>query len=326
MKLKIGYRTLKTALGAGISIFIAQALNLEFYASAAILTILCISVSRKGSLRAAWQRFAACMIGLAYSFILLELVGYQPWTLALILILFIPMVVRLNVKEGITTSTVIMLHVYTLGTVSWAIFINEFLLIVIGIGVALIMNAYMPNIERELRKHQRKIEANFRTILRELACYVRTGESEWDGREIPETADEIQKAKSIAMRNINNHFLRYEDQYYHYFKMRERQFDILERIMPFLSSLDDTVVQSDKIADLLEELSEAVSPVNTVSYFQGRIQDIRSYFEARELPKTQKEFETRSALYYVIHELEEYLRMKESLYEKQNKKEKSRER
>ncbi|WP_017728267.1 aromatic acid exporter family protein [Halalkalibacterium ligniniphilum] len=320
MKLKIGYRTLKTALGAGIAILIARSLGLEFYSSAAILTILCISVTRKSSLRAAWQRLAAGIIGLIYSFILFELLGYEPWTLTLLLLLFIPTVVWLNLKEGIVTSTVIMLHVLMFGEVSLAIFLNELLIIVIGIGVALVMNLYMPNIDRDLRRYQRNIEENFKVMLRELALYVRHGESDWKGQEIHETANLIQKAKNVALRNINNHLVRYEDHFYHYFKMRERQFEIIERIIPFLSSMDETVKQNETIADFLEELSKAVSPTNTVPYFLQRLKEIRENFAQMPLPVTHKEFQIRSALFYVMHELEEYLLIKESLYKEEDSK------
>ena len=42
MKFRIGYRTIKTAVGTAISILIAQQLGLDNFASAGILTILCI--------------------------------------------------------------------------------------------------------------------------------------------------------------------------------------------------------------------------------------------------------------------------------------------
>lgn len=44
---KIGYRTLKTAIGTTISISIAKLIGLDSFASAGILTILCIKVTRK---------------------------------------------------------------------------------------------------------------------------------------------------------------------------------------------------------------------------------------------------------------------------------------
>ncbi|MFV8828010.1 aromatic acid exporter family protein [Alkalihalobacterium sp. APHAB7] len=309
----IGYRTLKTAVGAGIAIAIAQWLELDFFASAAILTILCISVTRRSSVSLSWQRFVGCLLGLVLAFILFEWVGYHPISLMILLLVFIPLSVKLKVKEGIVTSCVIILHIYTLGTVSVAIFLNELYIIIIGIGVALLMNLYMPSVDRDLHKYQKRIEDNFKIILNEFSNYLGNSGNLWDGKELTETYELIQDAKDIAIRNIENHLLRYEDQYYHYFKMREKQFEIIERIMPFISSLDDTVIQGIKISKFLEGLSQAVGPVNTASYFLDELAKMRQEFERMELPQTRQEFEIRSSLYYVMHELEKYLLIKESL-------------
>ncbi|WP_209123146.1 aromatic acid exporter family protein [Alkalihalobacillus sp. BA299] len=313
---KIGYRTLKTAVGAGISIAIAQWFSLDFYVSAAILTILCISVTRRSSLSVSWQRFVGCLLGLVLAFLVFELIGYHPISLTLLLLFFIPLSVKLKVKEGIVTSCVIILHIYSLGTVSVSIFLNELYIIIIGIGIALLMNLYMPSVDNDLYKYQKKIEENFKLILSEFSNYLRDSNNLWDGKELTETYELIQDAKDIAIKNIENHLLRYEDQYYHYFKMREKQFEIIERVMPFISSLDETVVQSIKISSFLEQLSQAVGPLNTASYFLDQLAQMKEEFQQMELPKTRQEFEIRSSLYYVMHELEKYLLIKDSLIKK----------
>ncbi|ARK29421.1 aromatic acid exporter family protein [Halalkalibacter krulwichiae] len=320
MSLKIGYRTLKTAVGAGLAVAIAQALHLDFYGSAAIITILCISVTRRDSLKVSWARFVACMIGMLLSGMLFELIGYQPWTLTLIILAFIPIVVRLKITEGIATSSVIILHLYTVGEMSFSLVINEILIITIGIGVALLMNLYMPNSDRALRHYHKEIELHFKKILHELSVYLRYGESDWDGKEIPETVELLSKGKNLAMRNIQNHILRYEDQYYYYFKMREKQFEIIERLMPYVSKINKTVEQSETVADFLDEVSDAVSPINRVPYFLDKIKTMKQGFEEMPLPTSREEFEVRSSLLYIMHELEEYLHIKDRLWNHVDKK------
>lgn len=46
---KIGYRTIKTAIGAPVAIFIAQLLQLDYAISAAVITMLCIQTTRRAS-------------------------------------------------------------------------------------------------------------------------------------------------------------------------------------------------------------------------------------------------------------------------------------
>lgn len=54
---KIGYRTIKTALGTTLAIYISQLLHLQNFASAGIITILCIQITQKRSLQASWAAF-----------------------------------------------------------------------------------------------------------------------------------------------------------------------------------------------------------------------------------------------------------------------------
>jgi uncharacterized membrane protein YgaE (UPF0421/DUF939 family) len=307
---KIGYRTLKTAVGASLAIALAQLFGLTFYASAGIITILCIQKTRRQSLRISWQRFLACCLGLLYASIIFEVVGYHPISVALLLLFFIPTVVFLKAQEGIATSSVIILHLYILGEVSLLIIANELALIIIGVGMALLMNAYMPSVENQLKKTQMKIENNFKEIFFQFSIYLKEGESNWDGKEITETARLLDEGKGVALQNIENQLLRYEDQYYHYFKMREKQFEIIERVMPLISSLDQTVLQGKRIAEFLEELSKGVIPEKSPIDFLQKLNELQSELKEMELPKNRKEFEIRSALFAFIKEIEQYLIIK----------------
>ncbi|MBU8907770.1 aromatic acid exporter family protein [Desertibacillus haloalkaliphilus] len=315
---RIGYRTIKTAAGAAISIAIAQALALDFYVSAAIITILCISVTKRKSLKVSWERFLACTVGMLFGFVIFETIGYHPVALGILLLLFIPSMVFIKAKEGIVTSSVIILHIYTLEQINFAIVLNEIALITIGIGVALLMNLYMPSVEKDLKRDQERVEENFKVIFQELVNYLRDGDSDWDGKEVTETDVILKRAIGTSLRNIENHLLRNDDYYYHYFKMRQKQFEIIERVMPFISSLTDTVIQGEKIADFLEALSEGVHPGNTTIIFLERLARMKEEFKNMELPKDRQEFEIRSGLFYVMHELEQYLIIKSSLRSKRS--------
>lgn len=307
---KIGYRTLKTAIGVSVAIALAQAFDLTFYASAGIITILCIQKTRRQSLRISWQRFLACSIGILYGAIFFESFGYHPLTIALLLLAFIPTVVYLKAQEGIATSSVIILHLYILREVSTSIIINEFGIIIIGVGIALLMNVYMPSVEKKLKKIQLDIEKNFKEIFLQFAIFLKEGESNWDGKEITETATLLSEGKGIALQNIENHLLRYEDNYYHYFKMREKQFEIIERVMLLISSLDQTVLQGRKIATFLEELSKGVIPEKSPIDFLQKLNELQEEFKEMDLPINRQEFEIRSSLYSFVKEIEQYLIIK----------------
>ncbi|KAF0818477.1 MULTISPECIES: aromatic acid exporter family protein [unclassified Cytobacillus] len=312
MRYRIGYRTIKTAVGTSISIMIAQMLQLDNFVSAGILTILCIKVTKKKSLRASWDRFFACLLAMAFSSLFFEGIAYHPLVIGLLLLFFIPAAVMAKASDGIVTSSVIILHIYSAGEVSKELLLNELGIIIVGIGVALIANLYMPSLESKLKEYRQEIEENFKIIFDEIVSYLRTHESSWDGREITETMELIDEAKALAFRDVENHFRRDENLYYHYFKMREKQFEIIERVLPSVTSIALPVEQGEMIADFIEELSEHIHPGNTAIQFLEKLYRMRVSFENMELPKTREEFEARAALLHFVKEMEQYLIIKSS--------------
>lgn len=310
--MKVGYRTVKTAVGTPIAIWIAQLLSLTNFASAGILTILCIQNTRKRSIVSASSRFAACLLAMLFSFAIFETLGYHPLTIGLMLILFIPATIKLNIKEGIVTSSVIILHLYSYQHIDITSIVNETLLIVVGIGVALILNLYMPSLEGKLKDKQLAVEQNFQIILKEIAAFLRTGNQLWSGKELTETAAILERAKALAYRDVENHLLRDHHPYYHYFQMRHKQFELLERMLPLISRIHHTSDQSIMMADFFEELADHVHPGNTAVLYLKQIQSIKKNFEENELPKSREEFESRASLFTLLNEIEQYLIIKRS--------------
>ncbi|MGN7941732.1 FUSC family protein [Virgibacillus sp. 6R] len=307
---KIGYRTVKTALGTTIAVMLAQFLQLDNYVSAGIITILCIKITKKKSLQSSWERFLACSIAILFSFVFFEGIMYHPIIIGAMLLVFIPTTVIVKASEGIVTSTVIIFHLYNSGGITWEVVTNEFLLILIGIGIALIMNLYMPSMEQKLKNYQKEIEANFAAIFQEIEEYLLEDDRDWDGQEIIKTAELINEAKTMAFRDVENHFLRHENTYYHYFKMRERQFEIIERIIPLVTSIHTLVDQSRMVAAFIHNLKMNIHPGNTAHKFLVELLDMKQTFQEMELPKTREEFEVRAALLLFIKEMEEYLIIK----------------
>lgn len=314
MRFKIGYRTIKTALGMTISILLAQALDLQNFASAGILTVLCIKVTKLKSLRASWDRILACIIALAFSSVFFELIAYHPVVIGLLILFFIPTVVMFKASEGIVSSTVIILHIFMAKEVTPALILNELGIILIGIGVALVMNLYIPSLDNKLEDYRKLIEGNFKKIFDEIVIYLRTHESSWDGKEITETSKLIDEARQLAFLDIENHFLRTENFYYQYFKIRDKQFEIIERVLPIVTSLTLEVEQAKMIADFIDDLSDHIHPGNTANIFLDKIANMRVQFQNMELPVTRDEFETRAALLHFVKEMEEYLIIKSKLY------------
>ncbi|SFI80446.1 aromatic acid exporter family protein [Thermoflavimicrobium dichotomicum] len=321
--MKIGFRVIKTAIGTGLAIAVASWIGLKFYSSAGVLTILCLKETRKRSIESAIEKMISCIIGGLFAAVSFKLFGFTPWTITLILLMVIPVLVALKAKDSVATSSVVILHLYMLHKVDGMTLLNELGIIVVGITFALMMNIIMPSAEKQLKAYQEQVEAYFKKIFMEFVIYLRQGESDWDGKEILEVHKVLQEAKDLALKDIENN-LRYNDNhYFHYFEMREKQFEIIQRIMPLVSSLDETYEQNYMIADFLENLAHAIHPGNTVSIYLDELQKMRQKFKTSPLPQDRKEFEVRAALFHFVNEMQRYLLIKKALFDQHTKRKKN---
>ena len=313
--MKIGYRTIKTAIGTPLAISIAQFLGLTNFVTAGILTILCIQPSRKRSFFSAWHRFLACIIATLYAFVIFELIGYHPISLGIMLLIFIPTTVFLKITPGITTSSVVIINLYSAAQISLGLLVDQFILIIVGIGTGLLLNIYMPSLDVSIINKQKRLESNFTAILYEISRFIRVKDTSWKGKEIAESEELLREANELVERDRENHLLRSQHPYYNYFHMRTRQFELLKKMLPLVTRLPNQDTTSEKIADFFERLSESVHPGNTAILFLDELKDLREEFHKEELPATKEEFETRANLFQLLHEIEDYLLLKQKFKE-----------
>ena len=309
-KVKIGYRTIKTAIATPLSLAIAQFFGVSNVATAGILTMLCIQPSRKKSVETATHRFLACLLAILFSVVFFETLGYSAFILTLLLIVFIPSTIFLKIEKGIMTSTVITLNIYTFEKVNTAFIYNQLWLIVIGIGTGLVINLYMPSLDKKMRAKQHEIEEQFTSILHELAKFIREESMDWDGKEITILDELFEEADDLVERDKENHLLRDKHSYFNYFEMRKEQYLLLQQMMPLVTRLPKKEDIAEDVAKFFEELATAVHPGNTADVFLEELKALRKKFKQEDLPETLEEFETRSSLFQLLFEIEEYLVLK----------------
>ena len=194
---RIGFRTIKTAIGMALGIIIAKLIGLDNFASSAILVVLCIKHTKVHSLQAIVSRFVSCFMILILGSIIFSLLGQHALVLGLIVLLFIPITVVFKVQEGVVTSCVILLHVFNAKTIDVHLFINEILLLIVGLGIAFLMNLIMPSLDGTLNHFKKQIEDQYTQIFETFSekCLIpnQSLNIPFDNLQLT-----IQKAKSIA--------------------------------------------------------------------------------------------------------------------------------
>lgn len=318
----MGYRTIKTAVGAGLAIWIASLLNLEFATFAAIIVIMCIERTKKKTLITMKEKFFASLLSLVLGALFFEVLGYYPMVFALFILLFVPILVRMRIQAGFVTSMVVVLHVYAVKNADWAMFLNELYIIFIGMGIALLVNSFMPNFKRDIATFKQEIEQKFEAILFEFSAHLRDSMRNWDGKEILEVEDLINQSKSIAIQDVENHLLRKQNSDYYYLEMREDQLELLRhmvKIIAIFSSSSLHVKQKEMFAEFLENLSRNVHSGDTTDNSLNELAELKATIRKTELPKTREEFEVRANLFYLIFEMENYLNIKKKLFAKRSR-------
>lgn len=311
-KFSIGYRTLKTAIGASLAIAIAQFFDLQFFASAGILTILSVQSTKRKSVHAVYTRIVASAVGMLFAYIFFEIFGYNPLILAVVLLLYLPISVSLGVAEGFVSSAVILMHIYSTANFTVDLLVNELCLMAVGFGMGLLVNMYMPDISNEIERYRITVEQLYKKIHAEIALYLRNGDTLWDGKELIEAEKQLQKAKALAFQDVQNHLTRKDNVYYLYFDMREKQLEIIERVLPKITALPVMPEQAILVAQFMDDLSEHVHSGNTASQFREKLDRVKEEFANMPLPESHDMFLAMAALYQFIEEMDQYLLIKQS--------------
>lgn len=306
---KIGFRTVKTAVGMTLGVIICKLLGLDNYASSAILVVLCIKHTKMHSVQAILSRLVSCLLILFLGSAIFSLLGQHAFVLGLIVLLFIPLTVVLNVQEGVITSCVILLHVFNAKAINGHLILNEIMLLKVGLGIAFLMNLMMPSLDKKLNYFKQDIENQITEIFNifSQACSMHNDHL---NIKFDSLLLNIKKAKSLAFRDVKNHFVRNENSFYHYFDMREEQVELLKRMTSLLERIntDDPILE--KISQLMYEIGSNVNSNDYTALRLHSLYEIRLSLDDLPLPTTHKTLNSRAHIIQILNELEEYLNIK----------------
>lgn len=306
---KIGFRTVKTAVGMTLGVIICKLLGLDNYASSAILVVLCIKHTKMHSVQAILSRLVSCLLILFLGSAIFSLLGQHAFVLGLIVLWFIPLTVVLNVQEGVITSCVILLHVFNAKAINGHLILNEIMLLIVGLGIAFLMNLMMPSLDKKLNHFKQDIENQITEIFNifSQACSMHNDHL---NIKFDSLLLDIKKAKSLAFRDVKNHFVRNENSFYHYFDMREEQVELLKRMTSLLERIntDDPILE--KISQLMYEIGSNVNSNDYTALRLHSLYEIRLSLDDLPLPTTHKTLNSRAHIIQILNELEEYLNIK----------------
>lgn len=303
--------TLKIGIGATVSMLIASLLGLQYMASAGIITILSIQSTKKESIKIAVRRIIAALIALSLGSILFIILGNKIIVFGLYVIVFVPIAKKLEVTEGIVPASVLVTHLLGETNITLSILVNEILLLTVGVGVALLVNLYMPSIETELVKDMRQIERDMQSFLEEMALVIEQKMSSINKEEkLKKIEEEIALGKRRASYNANNYLFTKPSYYEKYFKMRALQFEVIKYMLGHVEKLSSACKETYIIAELIRALAACTKGEILVETLQENVNKLREEFRQSHLPGTRVEFENRAMLYQILNDVEQFLMAK----------------
>lgn len=313
----IGLRTVKTAVGATLAIILADFFNLSFTISAGVIVILSLTNTRKSSVVIGISRLLSLALATAIGGASFLILGYNTIAFGVFLLLFIPSAVSLKLADGIVVCSVLVSHYLAEQSLRLSLIGNEFALMVIGIGFALLMNLYMPDMEQKIKDNQEMIEEKFRSILSKMADAINQRNVDNDlVQQITQLRKFIREAEKTAATFQENHWFSKEMYYSDYFAMRRVQAQVLADM---IQNMDKIQVDQDfieRFRELLTFTAETFAEENDGKETLKRIQEVYEYYRVLPLPETRNEFENRSNLFQFFQSFHSFIEIKAEFAQK----------
>lgn len=313
--MKIGLRTIKTAAAAPIALLIANGLSLESAASAAIITILTVTNTKRSTAKTALNRIFSLTLATIIAAICFSLLGFHPLVFGLYLLFFIPLSLRLDLAEGIAVSSVLITHYLVAGEMPLSLIFNEYLLMIIGVGCALMANLYMPNTEKKIQEDQMVVEVSMKKMLGQMSAYLNQPEKEEELRqECLSLRDFVREAQIRAQEYEENRFFSGNSYYFEYFAMRRLQLKILADMLQILNRLTAAPEDVQELRELFEFTSQTLAEDNDGSAILIKISETDRRYQQKQLPDSRQAFEERAMLFQLFQLFQDFIEIKAGFY------------
>ncbi|HEM3173479.1 TPA: aromatic acid exporter family protein [Streptococcus suis] len=313
--MSLSLRTIKLIFATVLAIYLATALGLSYATAAGIIAILSVLDTRKSSFKMARNRLFSTLLALTIAVLTFALFGFGIWTLGIYLALYVPLAYRFNWEAGIAPSTVLVTHLLLEQDISLIFLGNELALFLIGAGLALLFNLYMPSQEKQIEAYHDQVEDLLKQILLRFEAFLLNG----DGRNKAELITQLDKTLGEALKVVyldrHNQLFQQTNYQVHYFEMRAAQNKILRTMAGNINKCLLEGRENVILSSLFERAAQQLSRENSAKELLLDIELFHATFRERPLPQTREEFETRATLFQLLHDMEAFIRLKVDFYE-----------
>lgn len=316
----------KMAISATVALVIANLFDVQYATVAAVIAILSIQDTKKKALIVGRNRVVACIIAIFLSIGIFKILGQNPITFGIFLLIFIPITSKFNIAEGMVPAVVLSTHLLIAGELNYYWIINELLITFIGVGIASIANLFMPSLRSEFNEDKEYIEKSYKIILYKMANSLVSYTVDIDEEIIMnELENRLTEAVNRAYKIASNNLLNTDSYYIDYMNMRKIQFDIIKKLRSHFEKFYMSFEQTFMISKFTKSVASQIKDSNDCLDLLEELEVLKEDFKKMALPKTREEFENRAQLLQFLNDMEDLLRIKRNFilsYSSENKRDK----
>ena len=310
---RICSKSLKIAVGSGLAIVLANLLNLKYDIFAGTITLLTILTTKWETIRLSLYRMVTFLFSVVVCFLVFNHLGGGWLEYGFFVLIMVFFCEALGWGATISVNAVIGAHFFTEANFSPDFIVNEFLLLLIGIAIAVVLSLFNNNkgTQKKVLWDMRYVEDQLKGILAHMADYLRKEplkHSVWD--DINDLEAKIKDCIEDAYEYNNNSFSKHPEYYIDYFEMRLLQIDELHSLHYEMRKMQSMPEQAKIVAEFVDFVMESIGKMQELDRQLSRLYSILDQMKLQELPKSRDEFESRAILYHVLMDLEDFLLIK----------------
>lgn len=312
---RIVIHSLKIGLGSCIAILIAEQLDLQFASSAGIITLLSTVNTKWDTVKLSLIRLVTFAITIVLTFCICHFIRSDWFAFGIFMFTIFALCIFMNWKDTVSVNAVAATHFIVTQDFSVASIRNEFLLVMIGVAVAVFFNLFndYKSQKKRLILDMQYIELATQDILAEIAGYL---QHETMGQyllgDIKSLEDYLTGALKRARDYQNNTFVSHPGYYIEYIVMRFKQCNILYNLHDELKKMRQMPIQAEIVAGYIIYLKQYVKEHNEPEKQFAELYNIIEKMKHEPPPAVWEEFEGRAILYHVLMDLEDFLNHKKN--------------
>lgn len=302
--------SVKLAAGSSMAIIAAQAFRLNFASAAGIIAMFTIMSTRRATLRLALIRLISFVITVGLAWAVFLHIGSSWLAYGVFALLLCEISMAAGWKSCLSVNAVIGTHFWSTPDFHFDHVLNEFLLVLIGITVAVLLDFFHADRlqRRRLRENIQQIDLRLQNMLEQIAAYLLDlGKSEIIWEELQNLEAYLEVCRHKAYEYQENALLSDREYYIRYMDMRISQCKILFSLHSHMKMLRSRPAQAVLIAEYMMEVKVHITERNQPKFQMEQLYKILESFRQDALPKDREEFESRAILYHVLMDMEEFL-------------------